>query len=140
MGDLVEQLVKAVGQDNVLVGGQIHDDYTHDEALTTVPVTPLAVVTPTATADVVSILQVADEGRTPVIARGSGTGLSGASVPRADGIVPHLLPRVVPVQEMVQVEYFLPGCPPPAARIKMLVAQLLAGTEPKLQGTDLKFG
>jgi NAD-reducing hydrogenase small subunit len=61
-------------------------------------------------------------------------------LPRADGIVPHLLPRVVPVQEMVQVEYFLPGCPPPAARIKMLVAQLLAGTEPKLQGTDLKFG
>ena len=41
------------------------------------------------------------------------------SVPQADGIVPQLLPRVVPVQEVVQVEYFLPGCPPPAARIKI---------------------
>ena len=61
-------------------------------------------------------------------------------LPRADGIVPALLPRVVPVQEVVQIEYFLPGCPPPAARIKLLVAQLLAGTEPRLQGIDLKFG
>jgi len=37
MGDLVEQLAKVVGQDNVLTGTQVHDDYTHDEALTTVP-------------------------------------------------------------------------------------------------------
>ena len=62
------------------------------------------------------------------------------SVPKADGIVPQLLERVRPVHEMVHVEHFLPGCPPPAARIKALVAQLLAGTEPKLEGTDLKFG
>ena len=62
------------------------------------------------------------------------------SVPKADGIVPQLLERVHPVHEMVHVEHFLPGCPPPAARIKALVAQLLAGTEPKLEGTDLKFG
>jgi NAD-reducing hydrogenase small subunit len=62
------------------------------------------------------------------------------SVPKADGIVPHLLERVRPVHEMVFVEYFLPGCPPPAARIKSLVAQLLAGQAPKLEGADLKFG
>ena len=61
-------------------------------------------------------------------------------VPQADGIVPQLLPRVMPVHEAVHVEYFLPGCPPPAARIKALVGQLLAGTEPKLEGADLKFG
>jgi NAD-reducing hydrogenase small subunit len=62
------------------------------------------------------------------------------SVPQADGIVPQLLKQVVPVQEAVHIEYFLPGCPPPAARIKALVAQLLAGTEAKLEGTNLKFG
>ncbi len=61
-------------------------------------------------------------------------------VPKADGIVPHLLERVRPVHEMVSVEYFLPGCPPPAARIKALVAQLLAGTAPKQEGEQLKFG
>jgi NAD-reducing hydrogenase small subunit len=61
-------------------------------------------------------------------------------VPQADGIVPKLLKQVLPVQELVHIEYFLPGCPPPAARIKALVGQLLAGAEPKLEGTDLKFG
>ena len=61
-------------------------------------------------------------------------------LPHGNGIVPSLLPRVVPVQEVVQIEYFLPGCPPPAARIKALVAQLLAGQEPKLEGVNLKFG
>jgi NAD-reducing hydrogenase small subunit len=61
-------------------------------------------------------------------------------VPQADGIVPQLLARVVPVQEVVHIEYFLPGCPPPAARIKALVGQLLAGAEPMLQGSNLKFG
>jgi NAD-reducing hydrogenase small subunit len=62
------------------------------------------------------------------------------SVPKADGIVPQLLANVRPVHEMVSVEYFLPGCPPPAARIKSLVAQLLAGTVPKQEGEQLKFG
>ena len=62
------------------------------------------------------------------------------SLPHADGIVPRLLPRVAPVQEVVQIEYFLPGCQPPDARIKALVGQLLAGAEPKLEGANLKFG
>ena len=87
MGDLVEQLAKVVGQDNVLTGTQVHDDYTHDEALTTVPGVPLALVRPGCTDEVAGVLRVADENRIPVIARGSGTGLSGASVPRPDGIL-----------------------------------------------------
>ena len=62
------------------------------------------------------------------------------SVPKADGIVPQLLERVRPVHELVYVEHYLPGCPPPAARIKALVAQLLAGAEVKQEGKDLKFG
>jgi NAD-reducing hydrogenase small subunit len=62
------------------------------------------------------------------------------AVPKADGIVPQLLKRVLPVHEAVPVEFFLPGCPPPAERIKSLVTQLLAGVEPKLEGTNLKFG
>src|SRR6266568_2428046 len=34
-------------------------------------------------------------------------------VPKLEGIVPQLLERVMPVHEVVPVEYFLPGCPPP---------------------------
>ena len=62
------------------------------------------------------------------------------SVPKADGIVPQLLERVQPVHEIVPVEYYLPGCPPPAERIKALVVQVLNGTPPKLDGVNLKFG
>ena len=61
-------------------------------------------------------------------------------VPKADGIVPQLLERVMPVHEAVKVEYFLPGCPPPADRIKALLGQVLAGQTPRLEGTQLKFG
>ena len=61
-------------------------------------------------------------------------------VPQADGIVPALLERVIPVHEAVYVEYFLPGCPPPADRIKALMVQVLGGQTPKLEGTHLKFG
>jgi NAD-reducing hydrogenase small subunit len=61
-------------------------------------------------------------------------------VPKADGIVPALLERVMPVHEAVPVEYFLPGCPPPAERIKMLMVQVLNDETPKLEGANLKFG
>ena len=44
MSELLEQLRKAVGEGNVLAGESVHADYTHHEALTTVPVVPLAVV------------------------------------------------------------------------------------------------
>ncbi len=61
-------------------------------------------------------------------------------IPALAGIVPPLLPRVRPVHEFVPVEYFLPGCPPPADRIKAFVASLLAGAAPALAGPQLKFG
>ena len=48
--------------------------------------------------------------------------------------------RVMPVHEAVHVEYFLPGCPPSAARIKSLISQMLSGAAPKLEGVNLKFG
>lgn len=61
-------------------------------------------------------------------------------VPKAPGIVPALLERVMPLLEVIPVDYYLPGCPPSAARIKLFVDQLLAGQEPHLTGKDIKFG
>jgi NAD-reducing hydrogenase small subunit len=61
-------------------------------------------------------------------------------LPQEKGIVPVLLPRVMPIHEVVKVEYFLPGCPPSAEHIKALLVPLLNGTEPKLEGMQLKFG
>ena len=62
------------------------------------------------------------------------------NVPKADGIVPQLLEWVLPVHEVVHVEYYLPGCPPPADRIKAVLGQMLSGVKPKLEGANLKFG
>jgi NAD-reducing hydrogenase small subunit len=62
------------------------------------------------------------------------------SIPHLDGIVPALLDRVQPVHEVVKVEIFMPGCPPPAERIKSFLVQLLDGAEPKLEGAQLRFG
>ena len=87
MPELLDQLRKAVGESHVVTGGAVGDDYTHDEALTSVPVTPLAVVLPGSTGEVSEVLEVASEHGVRVVARGSGTGLSGAAVPVAGGIL-----------------------------------------------------
>jgi glycolate oxidase len=85
--DILEQLRKTVGDPHVLCGEAVHADYTHDEAMTAIPVTPLAVVLPGNTGEVTEILRTASEHGVPVVVRGSGTGLSGASTPVADGIL-----------------------------------------------------
>lgn len=61
-------------------------------------------------------------------------------IPDEEGIVPRLLDRVHPVHEVVRVEYYIPGCPPPAERIRHVLEELIAGREPRLEGKELKFG
>jgi len=87
MADVRVLLAEVVGGEHVLSGETAGDDYGHDEALTVTPEIPAFVVRPGTTAEVAGVLRVADEHRIPVTARGSGTGLSGAAVPRADGMV-----------------------------------------------------
>ncbi|MGH3155525.1 MAG: FAD-binding oxidoreductase, partial [Streptosporangiaceae bacterium] len=85
--EILDQLTKIVGDRHVVAGPDVHADYTHDEALTGSPVVPLALVQPGSTAEVADVLRLASEHRVPVVARGSGTGLSGACRPVADGIL-----------------------------------------------------
>lgn len=85
--ELLDQLRAIVGADHVDDRGNVRDDDTHDEALTGDPVTPAAVVRPAATQEVSALLALADTHGIPVVARGSGTGLSGGARPVADGIV-----------------------------------------------------
>ena len=61
-------------------------------------------------------------------------------IPAEPGIVPTLLERVTPVHEIVPVEYYLPGCPPSAERIRTLLSQLVEGREPRLIGGQIKYG
>lgn len=62
------------------------------------------------------------------------------ALPHEPGVVPPLLDRVLPLQEAVPVDFFLPGCPPPADRIKAFLQELLAGKAPHLTGAQLRFG
>jgi glycolate oxidase len=87
MGDLVDRLSEVVGAAQVLTGEAISPDYSHDESLTATPGFPMAVVRPRRAAEVAALLRIADERAVPVVARGSGTGLSGAAVPHGEGIV-----------------------------------------------------
>ena len=87
MPDILEELRGVLGGSQLLTGSAVHADYTHDEAMTAAPVAPLAVVFPGSTDDVAKVLRLAHHHRVPVVARGSGTGLSGGCLPVADGIV-----------------------------------------------------
>ncbi len=53
--------------------------------------------------------------------------------------VPSLLKRAVPLHEVVKVDLFVPGCPPPAAAIGYVLGELLDGRMPDLS-TKVKFG
>jgi NAD-reducing hydrogenase small subunit len=61
-------------------------------------------------------------------------------VPSERGVLPVLLDRVTPVHDVVPVEFHLPGCPPPAPRIRAVLEQLLAGEPAHLAGREIKFG
>jgi glycolate oxidase len=87
MADIGARLVEIVGAEHVLAGATASEDYAHDEALTAEPVLPAFVVRPSSTAEVAAVLRAANETGTPVTARGSGSGLSGAAVPAPDGLV-----------------------------------------------------
>lgn len=83
---LVDELSEIVGAGHVLAGDAVLD-YGHDEALSVAAQAPLAVVRPSDSAQVAAVLRRAAARGVPVTARGTGTGLSGASIPVPGGLV-----------------------------------------------------
>lgn len=87
MAGVESALAEVVGTEHVLSGEAVSTDYAHDEALGMPSQRPAHVVRPASTAEVAGVLRVAAAEGIPVTARGSGTGLSGAAIPRPDGLV-----------------------------------------------------
>jgi NAD-reducing hydrogenase small subunit len=56
-----------------------------------------------------------------------------------DPDLPLILDKVYPVQEVVKIDYFLPGCPPSADAIWNFLTSLLSGKAVDLKYTELKY-
>ncbi|BAM00887.1 bidirectional hydrogenase Y subunit [Caldilinea aerophila DSM 14535 = NBRC 104270] len=57
-----------------------------------------------------------------------------------DEIMPKLLPKVLPLHQVIHVDAFLPGCPPDPDRIWAAVSALLAGEPLVLEPEMRTFG
>ncbi|MCJ7809350.1 MAG: FAD-binding protein [Desulfobulbaceae bacterium] len=84
---LVEQLKEIVGPENVLASKMDLALYSYDASLG--KGMPDVVVLPGSTEDVSRILSLAHKDKIPVIGRGSGTNLTGGTIPVKGGIVVH---------------------------------------------------
>ncbi|MBU2703418.1 glycolate oxidase [Sporomusaceae bacterium BoRhaA] len=85
----IDFLINLLGADRVFTGSDISEDFSHDE-LGGISKMPEAVVEVLSTEEVAAIMTYAYENNLPVVARGSGTGLVGASVPIFGGIMINL--------------------------------------------------
>jgi NAD-reducing hydrogenase small subunit len=53
--------------------------------------------------------------------------------------IPKLLKKAQPLHELVNVDYFIPGCPPSADLINYVLTELLSGRTPNMEGKS-KYG
>jgi NAD-reducing hydrogenase small subunit len=67
-------------------------------------------------------------------------GDANARIPDEMEIVPILLDKVLPLHQVIPVDFYLPGCPPPAARIRAVLQDLLGGKKPQLTPDQRHFG
>src|SRR5881397_3365641 len=75
----VSELQDALGADSVLLDPDVTATYARDQAMLAPAGTPAAVVLPRSTAEVVAVMEVATRHGVPVVPRGAGSGLAGAS-------------------------------------------------------------
>ncbi|MEI6243708.1 MAG: oxidoreductase [Acidobacteriota bacterium] len=55
------------------------------------------------------------------------------AVPAEPGVLPVLIDNVLTLRQCVKVDYYLPGCPPPADAIFHVLAELVAGRTVELR-------
>ena len=111
MSDMTTRFAEIVGEHNLLTGDAIPEDYWHDEVLTTAPQRPACVAKPATAEEVSQLLKAASKDGVPVTARGSGSGLSGAAIPREDGLLISFerMNEVLEVDTTNQVAVVQPG-------------------------------
>jgi glycolate oxidase len=86
MNEVREALATALPKGAVLVDSEALKPYECD-GLSAYRATPLVAALPATESEVADVLRIARQTKTPVVARGSGTGLSGGALPLANGIL-----------------------------------------------------
>lgn len=56
-----------------------------------------------------------------------------------EGQIPLILDKALPIHEIVKVDLFIPGCPPPAEIIFQALSELVNGSMPHIEGKS-RFG
>jgi glycolate oxidase len=84
---VVAELTAALGPGQVATGEDINADDCHDESLQSRDARPQCVVRPRSTEEVAFVVEVCSRHGSSIVARGSGTGLSGGATPLRDGVV-----------------------------------------------------
>ena len=85
--ELVNALDAILGKEHVFSSPEDLITYAYDASAPNLDVAPLAIVRPGNRDEVCEILKYANKRGIPVVPRGSGTGLAGATVPASDSIV-----------------------------------------------------
>jgi glycolate oxidase subunit GlcD len=99
----VTELQDALGAGNVLLDPDVTAAYARDQAMLAPAGIPAAVVLPRSTADVVAVMQVATRHGVPVVPRGAGSGLAGASN-AVDGAITLVMTRMDAVLEVAPAD------------------------------------
>ncbi|MEZ5650503.1 MAG: FAD-binding oxidoreductase [Burkholderiaceae bacterium] len=105
----LEDLLRAVGPDQVVAGAEVEARYFGDWALRDETARPVALVRPRDTAAVAATLRTCDRHRVPVVGQGGRTGLTGAAVPCSGGVILSLermnaIGEVDPASGTIEVE------------------------------------
>ena len=108
--ELAARLARSLAPGSVLIEREELKPYECD-GLSAYRETPMVAAIPADEAEVAAVLQAARETRTPVVARGSGTGLSGGALPLADGILLSLakFSRILEVDPLARRARVQPG-------------------------------
>ena len=93
------ELSAALGEQNVLTDPDVTASYARDQAMLAEAGTPAAVVFARSTDDVVAVMKVAGRHGVPVVPRGAGSGLAGASN-AVDGAITLVMTRMDAVLEV----------------------------------------
>ncbi|MEA4901472.1 FAD-binding oxidoreductase [Desulfitobacterium sp.] len=89
--EALQEIIKVLGQDNVLTEKVDLMTYAYDATAALKRVLPEVVITPSTTEQVAEIVKIANKYSVPIYPRGSGTNLSGGTVPVESGIVMSML-------------------------------------------------